>query len=263
MAALEPQSNVDSVDRTPKHDLMNNPRFKSLYEAVSESELGSTIPPPISNVIAQFGWIIMDSKLLTEEEQDYMLEMIESQQQTEKFKCCDWKLLCRASDGDGTQKQFHDACDGKKHTVCLMEVEETGYICGGYASTEWKSTDYNTGAKDDDAFLFVIRPIEKRNVFHRKRHENGDLCRSDGILYNKGDGFNFGYNTLFWGNENTEERRIKMIRISSDTQYFTYESEIDVVGRKGWGCTQWKDYEVFQLHAVTNDDCSITVLCTL
>merc|ERR1712168_332046 len=108
---------------------------------------------------------------------------------------------------------------------------ETGWLCGGYASTEWESTLSNTKGKDEDAFLFVIRPADKRKVFHRQRNCDGEVVEPEGgILFNRGDGFNFGYNTLFWGNANQSEERIR--EIWADTGYFTHESPNALIGQK-------------------------------
>ena len=240
---------IQSDEVQSDSNLMNDERFVAIYEAICASELGSLLPPPLCREIAEFGRRSMDSAVLSNEEQGYLIEMIESQSQTEHLKDRDWKLLCRGSNGDDTQKAFHTACDGKEHTVCLLEVEETGWICGGYASTEWKSTNWNTPAKDDNAFLFVIRPKEKRNVFHRKKNEEfeGALCENEGILYNEGDGFNFGYNTLYWGNYAKSESQIRVIYNQTHQDYFTYDSRLDVTGHEEYPRPHWKDYEVFQL----------------
>ena len=97
----------------------------------------------------------------------------------------------------------------------------------------------------------MIRPVNARNVFHRKRDADGKLERPNGgILYNKDDGFNFGYNTLFWGNANHAEERIR--QIYAKTGYFTHESPKMLIGQEGymrWNVQKphWTDYEVFQL----------------
>ena len=227
-----------------------NGRLREVYDAICGSELGSLLPPPICQEIAEYGRISLDSNILTDEEQTYLVELVECQGQTQHFKYAEWDLMCSYSKhGDqyaNSWDLFHKTCDGQKHTVCLMEIEGTGYICGGYASTEWKSTRGNTRAKDDHTYLFVIRPVEKRNVFHRKRDEEGNLVEPEGgILWNGTDGFNFGYNHLFFGNG--ERRNDRIVYAKRGGNYYTNESRADTVGRDEW-TSYLTDYEVFQLN---------------
>ena len=261
MAASETDS-VKNEDPRPKYDLTNNTRFKSVYDAVLKSTWGSTIPPSLCYVIAEFGWIYIDSSLLTREEQDYIFEMITSQRQTEKFAQSEWNLLCRHSRdrkwigyARGTNKYeepsdlFHRLCDGKRHTICLMDVDETGYICGGYASAAWGAG--GSPVKDDDTFLFVIRPKGKRAVFHRKRDDSGKLIERNGILNSRAGGFNFGFNTFSWGISSKyyqSEEGMRAIHTSVD-DYYTHQSKRELVGKVfqlGWS-GHWTDFEVFQL----------------
>eukprot|EP01084_Bolivina_argentea_P070698 128554_1 len=131
------------------------------------------IPDGICLIIIDFSKIVLDSKILTQEEQEYLVQLIEEQPQTKQFTYCKWNLLCRGTRDGIKQKVFHNNCDGEKNTICILDVHETGYVCGGYASTEWKSTSTNTRGQDENTFLFVIRPIEARNVFHRARDQDG------------------------------------------------------------------------------------------
>ena len=139
------------------------------------------------------------------------------------------------------------------NTVCLLDVSSTGYICGGYASTAW-SNSYEDDKKDDNAFLFVIRPIEARKVFHRKRDENGKLLEKNGIWNSVYDGFNFGHDTFYWGDADTNP---KTVYIQPEQDFFQYGNANDVVGeekrvfkKSAWGNKErrgFSDYEVFQL----------------
>ena len=84
--------------------------------------------------------IFVDSAMLTIERQRYLVEMIGSHSQMEQYR--DWKLMCWTPRHRDTQKVFGPGFNRKEHTVCLMEVQETEWICGGYGSTEWRSTYY-------------------------------------------------------------------------------------------------------------------------
>ena len=213
-----------------------------------------SVPDGVILIMVEFSKLCLESNILTQEEQEYLIEMIEATPQTERFKYNEWKILCSGKKDGIKQKVFHDTCDGKENTVCLLDVSSTGYVCGGYASIAWKGADWNEKGKDDDAFLFVIRPIEARKVCHRKKDENGKLLRPDcGILFCDLDGFNFGYNTLFWGNGEDDP---ELVDCADNQHYFEYESAKDIVGQleddeegDSW-CSLYptfSDFEVFQL----------------
>lgn len=225
----------------------DNEHFGELFDAISTSELGSILPSSICREIAEFGRIFVDSVLLTEEQQAVLVQLIESQSQTKQFENAEWKLLCRHSrDGDQfdwAYNEFHKLCDGKRNTICLLKVKETGWICGGYASAAWHSAGVNVAAKDDNAFLFVIRSENEWKVFHRKRDEDGKLLRENGILNSSLDGFNFGYNSFWWGNGYQNDLGQRVV-LGTAGNYYTFESLKDLTGHTN---TSWSDYEVFHL----------------
>merc|ERR1712228_220861 len=209
------------------------------------------VPSDITIIIIEFAKIFIDSVILSPEEQQYLVKMIESQPQTSKFKHCEWKLLCRGSrDGKGDYNAFHKLCDGKKNTVCLVDLHEQGFVSGGYASSAWKSTDGNTPCKDDNAFLFTLRPMDKRKIFHRKRDKDGNFMKpKGGILHNKADAFNFGYNSFFWGNRHSIPCDTLIVINPGKKGYFDVGKNADLCGHgeSGWTYTKFREFEVFQL----------------
>jgi hypothetical protein len=65
-------------------------------------------------------------------------------------------LIYRGSHDGFAAKSFHDACDGHKNTVVIVETRE-GWIFGGYSPCEW---DSSYKYKQDDtrtSFLFTIK----------------------------------------------------------------------------------------------------------
>eukprot|EP01084_Bolivina_argentea_P290585 499187_1 len=205
------------------------------------------VPKDIIALIKEFSRITIDSNILTQSEQEYLVKLVNEQPQTKHFKYCEWKLLCRGSTHGITQEMFHKYCDGKPNTICILDMHENGYISGGFASTPWMSTPGNVRAKDDNTYLFCVKPIDKRNVYHRSRGDNGDLLKSDsGLLYNKGDGFNFGYNTLFWGNYDTNPETVYVSNYNI-ADYYALDHIEEITGPLHYEETKFKDYEVFQL----------------
>ena len=235
-----------------QNDIQIEFRRKLLGFGYIRDNYDQQVPADIVLLITEFYKLCLESNILSEEEQEYLINLVEQQPQTQQFKYGEWNLLCSGKRDGIKQKIFHDRCDNKPNTICILDVTSTGYVCGGYASTKWKSVGGYARAKDDDAYLFVIRPKEARKVCHRKRDENGELLQPDaGILYCEDDGFNFGYNTLFWGNG---ESQPKSVYCDDDQDYFEYKSAKDIVGKDESGsngeeleCATFSDFEVFQL----------------
>eukprot|EP01083_Nonionella_stella_P258302 883074_1 len=138
------------------------------------------MPPEIILLIVEFIQAFIDSTILNDEEKNYLFQLITEQNQTAQFKNCEWELLARGTTNGMKQSIFHEYCDGKQNTICLLDIHSTGFICGGYASSAWQSTDSNYQVKDDNAYLFVIRPKSKRKIFHRKKNNDGVLIEPNG-----------------------------------------------------------------------------------
>ena len=216
--------------------------------------LKEIVPEVIILMIIDFSKPCLESNILTEEEQQYLITMIEQQPQTMKFKYSSWNLLCSGKRDGIKQKIFHDKCDGKQNTVCILDITSTGYVCGGYASTAWRSTQNYTIGKDDDAFLFVIRPIKARKVCHRKRTKYGNLLDPDcGITFEEHYGFIFGKFTFFWG----AFQDPKIVCCLNHQHHFEYSTGRDIVGVDSYdqqlAIEMWNDqvkftdFEVYQL----------------
>ena len=71
-----------------------------------------------------------------------------------------------------------------------------------------------------------------------------------GILCHYLDGFNFGNDTLFWGNGYVKPSDIKLIYCSNEQKYFEYDCAADILGSdtKYWPqvvFAEFEDFEVF------------------
>ena len=67
-------------------------------------------------------------------------------------------LIClsqkyQASVDGFSAKNFHDYCDGLKHTLTIVKTTR-GYIFGGYTDEAWNS--HNEYVKDPNAFIFSL-----------------------------------------------------------------------------------------------------------
>ena len=137
---MEPVNSL-TINKRPKDDSSDDENSDIQMTASERLSLVSSwfvrscfeedIPKEIMEIIIAFSKTCIESVILTKEEQKYLLEIIDARRETQQFKCAEWKLLCRGSRDGKTQKAFHDACDEQKHTICLPDVDSTGYVCGG------------------------------------------------------------------------------------------------------------------------------------
>jgi hypothetical protein len=51
-------------------------------------------------------------------------------------------------------KDFHSRCDGKRPTISLFKVKNTGECIGGYTNGQWSSS--GGFVEDDNAMLFNL-----------------------------------------------------------------------------------------------------------
>ena len=139
-----PKEDVSDDEAAEAAELTPSKRLSLVSSWFIRENFDQDIPKEVVRIIVEFSKISFESVILTEEEQAYLVEIIEAQRETQRrrrpyqLKRAEWKLLCRGSKDGKTQRAFHDACDGQRHTVCLLDVDSTGYVCGGYASTAWE-----------------------------------------------------------------------------------------------------------------------------
>ena len=131
-------------------------------------------------------WI--ETTLLTDKEKQDLLSMIETHEMTKKFRNCEWKLLFRASRDGHQAKDFHDKCDGKENTVCMVHTEYD-HICGGYVQVAWKTEHIGNSVKCKNAYMFVLRPTQQ--IFEQKKDND---CT---VAHYHGECFNFGFSDLY------------------------------------------------------------------
>ena len=213
--------------------------FGYTREAVSKQQGDNlNVPSAIKLLLSTFLsnlWI--DSTILSSEEKEHLLELVENHKNTKQFAKCEWKLLFRATRHGFTTKAFHDVCDGKENTVCFVETE-FNHICGGYVHKAWTNAPGGRSEwaqKCPQAFMFVLRPTQ--DVF-----EQTDGNRSS-VGHCRGDAWGFGYNDLALYND-------KIGRCGVHGNY-DFESAQQVAGGDTF---TYRDYEVFQLIIPTRKD---------
>jgi Zn ribbon nucleic-acid-binding protein len=67
-----------------------------------------------------------------------------------------FKLIYSTTSGNFKNKDFHDHCDNKGPTFCIIRFR-SGIVAGGYTSQSWQSTPLQTFVSDKTAFLFFYQ----------------------------------------------------------------------------------------------------------
>ena len=169
------------------------------------------IPYEIQRLIASFiTYVLFESKILDIKSQINLLNMIQNEYMTNKFECCEWRLLYRASKDGYKASTFHDKCDGKMNTVCIVKTNY-GTIAGGYVELAW-SKGYPLMWDDEskectNAYMFSLKPkakiikqtepTTKEAVYHCEfagfifGYYDFFVTRSGGVFSQGGENYNF------------------------------------------------------------------------
>ena len=97
-----------------------------------------------------------------------------------------FELIYRATRDGDTIKDFHNKCDNKSPTICIMETPK-GYIFGGYTTVLFNLLENKeVKIKDDKAFVFSLDKREK----YKTKDENRAIINSPNFLIIFGNGSN-------------------------------------------------------------------------
>ena len=117
------------------------------------------LPEDIINMIFIFYRIIIESNILSLDEQTSLLNLVfdalKKHPKQKDITSIEANLLYRASEHNYQSSKFHQLCDNKGPTLTIIH-NEYNHVFGGYVSKSWQSKQ----AKIDDpnAFLWMIRP---------------------------------------------------------------------------------------------------------
>ena len=146
------------------------------------------IPKEINNIIYLFYKILIDSNILTEEENCKLYEMVLKELQTKnEVKALNFDLIYRGTEHGFGFKDYWDKCENIKPAFVIIET--TGNkVCGGCTSVGFRK-DRGSNYRDPDAFIYSIRTNDSKyppKIF-RVIHANSAM------------GFWFGYLGSFSG----------------------------------------------------------------
>ena len=116
----------------------------------------------IINIIYRYFLIRIDSKILNENEQvslmNLLFEKLKKQSENKDMKYLGTELLFRGSEHGFECAKFHELCSNKGATVTIT-YNEYDHVFGGYVTKSWDTKNKNVD--DPTAFLWMVRPKVK------------------------------------------------------------------------------------------------------
>ena len=127
--------------------------IKQFQQLFPEDNPYYTIVQLIQDICLLYFTILIESKILTDEEKIKLMEMVNNHTNN-KFNG-EWKLLFRGSRDGYKRQDFYKKCNKMDNTICVIHTVENN-VFGGYTSIKWdKSDDYHE--TDRSAFIYKIR----------------------------------------------------------------------------------------------------------
>ena len=91
-----------------------------------------TIVQLIQDLCLLYFSAIIDTKILTDNEQMILYDMVNNQLNN-KYCHCEWVLLFRATRDGFDRDDFYSKCDNRNNIICVTHSEENN-VFGGYTS---------------------------------------------------------------------------------------------------------------------------------
>ena len=167
-----------------------------------EDKIGD-IPVEIKLVCNAFLGALIDSKIMTMDEEELLLKFIKEQTKRDNWN---WTLLYRATEHGFEKDAFYQKCRDKGNTVIMVENSLKNQVFGGYTPCEWKYD--NDRAKDASgatfgpdptltSFLFMLRSSDsisyEPRVFKLKKDK-----KDKAVSYRNNTAFDFGCNDWYY-----------------------------------------------------------------
>ena len=125
----------------------------------------------IQDLILLYFGIVIDTKVLKDEEQRELFEMVNSHTNNEYNG--DWKLIFQATRDGFKRSDFYEKCDKLDNIICIIQTSQDT-VLGGYTSLK---LDQSKDCHEDDAtaFVYLIRSNGKLDPKLYPALENGNL----------------------------------------------------------------------------------------
>ena len=169
---LNIENNINEIkDINKKKEKLNSLKFGFEFQPDSK-EINELL-----NKINKFGKIELkgkykiDSKIINKKEE---IELLAKRLTSKGLQNKDviFNLLYRASRDGDAPKIYHNKCDGKAKTICLIQTIK-GCIFGGY--TEVMISSNGSDYKDHNSFVFSIN---KMKIYENMKKEDVAVCHS-------------------------------------------------------------------------------------
>ena len=174
----------------------------------------------------------IDSKIIkTKEEIELLSKRLTSKGFVKNSKVI-FNLLYRASRDGDSPNNYHNKCDGKSNTLCVIQTIK-GCKFGGYTETTISSAG---DVKDPNAFVFSLN---KNKTYENLKKENYAVCHSNGWgpIF-RGDAFAVWDKNFFSYNEHR-------VGTKSNSNYGIMNEDYEINnGDSNFGI---KELEVFQI----------------
>ena len=144
---------MSSTKQATDSELVTWNFIRNHYEDKRNSQ---NVPMALKYLIVQFSKRIIGCKMLNvKQDMEFFNLLLTKLPSIRRFK-----LLYRASDNAYSHEKFHELCDDKGPTICIIK-SNWGNIFGGYTSKSWNAEGecgivFNWKS-DKDAFLFLIK----------------------------------------------------------------------------------------------------------
>ena len=177
----------------------------------------------------------IDSKIIkTKEEIELLSKRLTSKGFIKNSKVI-FNLLYRASRDGDSPHDYHNKCDGKSNTLCVIQTIK-GCKFGGYTETTISSANNGLDVKDPNAFVFSLN---KNKTYENLKKENYAVCHSKnwGPIF-RGDAFAVWDKNFFSYNEHK-------VGTKSRSNYGIMNEDYEINnGDSNFGI---KELEVFQI----------------
>ena len=159
---------------------------------LSEENPYYTIVQLIQDICLLYYRPMIDTKILTDDEQTQLMEMVEKHRQI----MSDWVLLFRASRDGITKQDFYKKCNKHNNTICIIHTPHNN-VFGGYTSITYNKSKADSYDADDEydsdptAFVYKIRsnkaismkaeiyPVQGNGEYAVQHYETGYLSFGD------------------------------------------------------------------------------------
>ena len=188
-----------STAETPTEDLLKNQvRLLVLgwIRLFIENKIDN-IPMEIKFVCKEFFGALIDSKILSVNEESLLLQYVRDQTK----KDWNWKLIYRGTQHGFKRDDFYGKCQDKGNTVVIV-YNEHEQIFGGYTPCKWENRQISSNKYGNDeaatSFLYILRTICKLGPRLFKLKDNK---KHQAVSYHSNTAFDFGHNDFYLYNQ--------------------------------------------------------------